>query len=226
MPDAPSSLEVFSLVKGVNVSTSVDGSNKVIRPFKSVYYLGTPPDIEAKDLSSCVVVFHDSTSEQFNGSTVEGSNTGDEPVQLTEKATKSVKVAGGNSTTLEQELKKFSLDECDRFADAGGKLGNFSVKTPDGLVAVKNPTNCWPVQPKDYTINAMVEEAWKITPVLIFTGKGNSSLVDKTSSQLTCMKVVTRLEPPPDSGKNSAVAVKASGFAVGIAVLARIFAFL
>ncbi|KAJ5384527.1 hypothetical protein N7517_002438 [Penicillium concentricum] len=257
IPDVPSSLSGFSLVKGVNVSTPLDGGNSVTRPFRSVYYLGTPPDIEAKDLSGCVVVFHDSPSDVFNGSTVEGSNTGDETrsasgtcfdvigktciEKVTEKATKSVKEAGGNCTTLEQELKKFSLDKCDRFADAGGKLGNFSVKALDDLVAVKNSTNCWPIQPKadqlieigsfitlrDYTANAMVEEAWKITPVLtVFTGKGNNSLVDETVSQLTCMKVVTHLAPPPDSYKNSAVAVKVSGFAAGIAVLAGIFAFL
>ncbi|KAJ5835010.1 hypothetical protein N7447_001036 [Penicillium robsamsonii] len=256
IPDVPSSLEGFSLVKGVNVSTSFDGSNSVTRPFKSVYYLGTPPDIEAKDLSGCVVVFHDPPSGSFNGSTVEGSNTGDETragtgtcfdiigktciEKVTEKATKSVKEAGGNCTTLERELKRFSLDECDGFAGAGGKLGNFSVKALDDLVAVKNSTNCWPIKPKsdqlveiesfialrDYTINALVEEAWKITPVLtVFTGKGNSSLVDETVSQLTCMKVVTHLEPPA-SGKNSAVAVKVSGFAAGVAVLAGIFAFL
>jgi hypothetical protein len=52
--------------------------------------------------------------------------------------------------------------------------------------------------------------------------------VDKTASQLTCLKVLTEEDPSDDenSSENSAVAVKASGFAAGIAVLAGIFALL
>ena len=74
----------------------------------------------------------------------------------------------------------------------------------------------------------MLDEAYKITPVLtVFTG-GNGSLVDKTASQMTCLKVVTEEDPADDkdSDKNGAVAIKGSGFAAVVAVLAGIFAFL
>jgi hypothetical protein len=45
----------------------------------------------------------------------------------------------------------------------------------------------------NYTNEANLAEVYKITPVLtVFTsGSGNNSLVDETSAQLTCLKVVT-----------------------------------
>ncbi|OQE47265.1 hypothetical protein PENCOP_c001G06981 [Penicillium coprophilum] len=262
IPDVPSSLEGFSLVKGVNVSAGMAGkdNDKPTRPFKSIYYLGTPSDVETKDLSGCVVVFHGAPSKKFDGPKLEGKNNGTDTraasgtcsdvidktciEKLTEKATKLAEDASGNvCTTLERELKKVSLDECDGFAGAGGKLGNFTVESFEDLNTVKNSSNCWPIQPKsdqlmeiasvtalnNYTAQALIDEAYKITPVLtVFTGKGNSSLVDKTASQLTCLKVVTEEDPEDDEdgSKNSAVAVKGSGFAAGIAILAGVLALL
>jgi hypothetical protein len=67
----------------------------------------------------------------------------------------------------------------------------------------------------------LLDEAYKITPILtVFTGKGNSSLIDETASQLTCLKIVTEEDPDDDkdSSENSAVTVKTSGFAATIAV--------
>lgn len=66
-----------------------------------------------------------------------------------EKATKLAEEANGNvCTTLERELKKTSLDECYGFSGKGSNLGNFTVKSLDGLNAVKNSSGCWPIQPK------------------------------------------------------------------------------
>jgi hypothetical protein len=61
----------------------------------------------------------------------------------------------------------------------------------------------------------------------VFVGKDNSSLVKETSSQMTCLKVVTEENPDDDkdSDKNSALMMQGSGLAAGIAVLvAGIFA--
>ncbi|KAJ5960403.1 uncharacterized protein N7479_007553 [Penicillium vulpinum] len=261
IPDVPSSLEGFSLVKGVNVSAAMAGkdNDKATRPFKSVYYLGTPSDVETKDVSGCVVVFLDAPSKKFDGRKLEGNSANRTDTRaasgtcsdiidktciekLTEKATKSAGDADGNfCTALEQELKKTSFNECDGFAGNGSGFGNFTVKSLDDLDALEKSSPCWPIRPesdhlmeiasvttlKNYSMQALLDEAYKITPVLtVFTGKGNSSLVNETASQLTCLKVVTIDDPPADSGKNSAVAVKASGFAAGIAVLVGIFALL
>ncbi|KAF7526963.1 hypothetical protein PCG10_003517 [Penicillium crustosum] len=262
IPDVPPPLEGFSLIKGVNVSAALAGkdNDKATRPFKSFYYLGTPSDIETKDLSGCVVVFHNAPSKKFNGSELEGNSNGTDVraasgtcsdvidkiciEKLTEKATKLAKETDGDvCTTLDQELKKTSLDECNGFAGKGSSLGNFTVKSLDGLNAVKNSSGCWPIQPKsdqlveiasattlkDYSAQALLDEAYKITPVLtVFARKDNISLVNQTASQLTCLKVVTEDDPSDDENgsENTAVAIRASGFSAGIAVLAGIFALL
>lgn len=82
---------------------------------------------------------------------------------------------------------------------------------------------------KNYSAQALLEEVYKITPVLtVFARNGNSSLVNQTASQLTCLKVVTEEDASDDkdSSENTAVAIKASGFAAGIAVLTGVFALL
>ncbi|CAG7939103.1 unnamed protein product [Penicillium nalgiovense] len=255
IPDVPSSLTGFSLVKGVNVSAGMAGNDndKPTRSFKSFYYLGTPSDVETRDLPGCVVVFNDAPSKEFNqnGTDVRAASGSCSDVidktcikRLTEKATELADEADENiCTRLERELESTSLDECNDFMGNGGNLGNFTVKSLGGLNAVKNSSDCWPIQPKsdqlmeiasvtalnDYTDTALYDEAYKITPVLtVFTGNDNSSLLDKPASQLTCLKVVTEEDPSDDenSSENFAVTVKASGFAAGIAVLAGIFALL
>ncbi|KAJ5188655.1 hypothetical protein N7491_004975 [Penicillium cf. griseofulvum] len=245
IPDVPSSLEGFSLMKGVNVSAGMAGkdNDKATRPFRSFYYLGTPSNVDIKDLSGCVFVFHDAPSKKFDGADTHAARGTCSDIigktcteKLTEKATKLAEDADGNvCMRLERELKKTSFDDCDGFAGNGGKLENFTVQSLDNLDTVKNSSNCWPIQPKsdqlvelasvtalnDYTAQAMFDEAYKITPVLtVFTGKGNSSLVDKTASQPTCLKVVTEENTGDykDSSESSAVTVKANGFAAGIAV--------
>ncbi|KAJ5616156.1 hypothetical protein N7537_001270 [Penicillium hordei] len=262
IPDVPSSLEGFSLIKGVNVSVSLAGkdNDKATRPFKSFYYLGTPSDVEIKNLSGCVILFHDAPFKKFDGPDLEGIYNGNDVraargtcsdvidktciEKLTEKAMELAEEANGNiCTMLERELKTTSLHECNGFAGKGSNLGNFTVKSLDGLNGVKNSSGCWPIQPKsdqlaeianfttlkNYSAQALLDEAYKITPVLtVFARKGNSSLVNQTASQLTCLKVVTEDDPSDDEkgSDNTAVAIRASGFAAGIAVLAGIFALL
>lgn len=86
-----------------------------------------------------------------------------------------------------------------------------------------------PLLQKNYSDNALLAEAYKITPVLTIFTKGNDSLVEKTVSQMTCLKVVTEEDAANDknSGENAAVALKGSGVAAGIAaVVAGLFALL
>ncbi|KAJ5576045.1 hypothetical protein N7535_002971 [Penicillium sp. DV-2018c] len=261
--DAPSSLDGFALVKGVNVSAGLGGkdNDKPTRPFKSFYYLGAPSDVEAKDLSGCVVVFHDPPSKMFKGPKLEGKDNGTDIraasgtcsdvidkkciKKITDRATKLGDENGGDvCERLDREFKKNAPDECDGFAGNGRSFGRFSVQSLNNLTSIPNSTDCWPVKPKsdqllgivgrttlrNYSGNALVDEAYKITPILtVFVGKDNSSLVKETSSQLTCLKVVTKENPDDDedSDKNSALMMKGSGFAGGIAVLvAAIFTFL
>jgi hypothetical protein len=162
IPAVPSSLEGFSLVKGVNVSAGQAGNDndndKPTRSFRSFYYLGTPSDVETRDLSGCVVVFNDAPSKKFNqnGNDVRAASGNCSDVidktcieRLTEKATELADEADGNvCTSLERELKSTSLDECNGFAGNGGNLGNFTVKLLGDLNAVKNSSDCWPIQPK------------------------------------------------------------------------------
>lgn len=74
----------------------------------------------------------------------------------------------------------------------------------------------------NYTAEALIDEAWKITPVLTVFMSGNGSAVDETSSQLTCLKVVTKENPDDDEdgSDSSAPALKGSGVrAAGMAVV-------
>ncbi|KAJ5794805.1 hypothetical protein N7457_001404 [Penicillium paradoxum] len=253
IPDVPSALDGFSLVKGVNVSAGLGGkdNDKPTRPFRSVYYLGAPSDANTKDLSGCVVIFNDAPSKKFDGPQLEGGNRTDTRAasgtcsdvidqkcidKLTERATK-VGQEGGSKicSSLEQELKKFSLNECNGFAGNSDRLGDFTVKQLDDLEPIPKSEGCWPIKPdsdqlleiasvkslRNYSANALIDEAYKITPVLTLFTKGNDSLVNTTVSQLTCLKVVTKEDPEDDkdSGKNSAMALKGSGLAAGIAAL-------
>ncbi|KAJ5123959.1 uncharacterized protein N7515_007784 [Penicillium bovifimosum] len=263
LADAPSYLSDFALLKGVNVSAPLGGKNndKPRRPFRSFYYLGAPSDAEAKDLSGCVVVFHDPPSKKFKGPKLQGKHNGTDTraasgtcsdvidkkciKMITDRATELADQANGEvCEELNREFKKNLPDECDGFGGNGRSFGEFSVKSLGNLTSIPNSTDCWPVMPKsdqllgimsstylrNYSADALIDEAYKITPILtVFVGKDNSSFVNETSSQMTCLKVVTEDNPDDDkdSDKSSALRMKASGLVGGIAVLvAGIFAIL
>jgi hypothetical protein len=63
---------------------------------------------------------------------------------------------------------------------------------PSLLASLLTASHANPIQ-NNYTNEANLAEVYKITPILtVFTfGDGNNSLVDETSAQLTCLKVVT-----------------------------------
>jgi hypothetical protein len=73
----------------------------------------------------------------------------------------------------------------------------------------------------NYSANALIQEAYKITPILtVFIG-GNESVIEHTSSQITCLKVVTEEDPSDDedSSESSATALRGGWLTVTIAVL-------
>ncbi|KAJ5316530.1 hypothetical protein N7508_001038 [Penicillium antarcticum] len=152
---------------------------------------------------------------------------------ITERARKVVQDSNSNvCENLEEELKKDSFNGCDGFGGQGTSLGDFTIKSFGVLDLMKNSSDCWPVQEKsdqlmqisevnshaNYSASALIQEAYKITPILtVFIG-GNDTLVDRASSQMTCLKVVTTEDPSDDddSSDNSAVALNKGWLAVTI----------
>ncbi|CEL08523.1 hypothetical protein ASPCAL11672 [Aspergillus calidoustus] len=238
--DIPSSLSGLSLVKGVNISESGDPDSSThgadeTRPYKSVYYLGTPSNLDNSALSGCAVVFNDPPTRHFEEPKINGSSvnvdtraaTGSCPDVIEQSCINALTRqareldygrAGSNSTgsgspcdALERALRDNAPKECGDLTGAGDGLGEFSVVSlgdASEISAQQNSSsNCWPVLPKsdallqfaedtvrnNYTNEANLAEVYKITPILtVFTsGSGNNSLVDETSAQLTCLKVVT-----------------------------------
>ncbi|KAM5445193.1 hypothetical protein MaudCBS49596_007782 [Microsporum audouinii] len=258
IPDVPSALKGFSLVKGVNVSAADDGADndKPTRPFKSVYYLAVPEKVETKGLTSCAVIFNISPSKKFKGPRLEGNAVATDTRAatgvcsdvveqrcidtITQRAKNATEIANGNACeALERELQKGPFDGCDGFSGQGSLLANFTVKPLGDLNAVKNSTDCWPVQQKSdklmeitevtsyatYTVDALINEAYKITPILTVFVSKNGSFVDSTSAQMTCLKVVTQEIPTEDNhgAKNLSAAVRGGWLTVGMAVLMGVF---
>jgi hypothetical protein len=76
----------------------------------------------------------------------------------------------------------------------------------------------------NYSASALIQEAYKITPILtVFIG-GDESAIERTSPQITCLKVVTEEDPSDDddSSESSAVALRGGWLTVTIAVLVGI----
>ncbi|KAA8642506.1 uncharacterized protein ATNIH1004_011451 [Aspergillus tanneri] len=145
---------------------------------------------------------------------------------LTKRATMAIDNAQGQDicADLRSQLKRDTIDGCADLAGTGHGLGNFTVTSLGDLSPVRNSSDCWPIQPKSDNLaeitqntvlrnasaEAVYDEAYKITAVLtVFAGKGNSSLVKQTSSQMTCLKLVTNENPGGDKGadKNSATPI-------------------
>ncbi|KAK1145529.1 hypothetical protein N8T08_004087 [Aspergillus melleus] len=158
---------------------------------------------------------------------------------LTKRASEVADDADSNPcSALERELKKDNIDDCKNLGGAGNGFGNFTVTSFGDLNAVSNSSaDCWPITPKsdglaeiavetshsNYTAEALINEAYKITPVLTVFVSGNGSAVDKTSSQLTCLKVVTKENASEaDSGSSSsasALEISSGVRTAGMAIL-------
>ncbi|KAL3461193.1 hypothetical protein BJX64DRAFT_289569 [Aspergillus heterothallicus] len=279
--DAPSSLHGLSLIKGVNISESGDPDSSThgadeTRPYKSVYYLGTPSNLDTAAFSGCAVVFNDPPTDHFDTPKINGSSvnvdtraaTGTCPDVIEQSCIDALVrqarevdygSAGANSTSsnsssspcsaLERALLNDAPEACGDLTGAGDGLGRFTVVSLGDLAEVSAQQNsssdCWPVLPKsdgllqfaedtirnNYTNEANLAEVYKITPILtVFTSSsGNSSLVDDTSAQLTCLKVVTtqNTDNAEDTGEDAASLSTVNMFGVtAAAFMAAIFSLL
>lgn len=249
IPDLPSSLQGLSLVKGVNISAT--GPKDAV-PFTSVYYLGAPSNLDVSELAGCAVVFNNPPPKHFpggdNGTDVEASQGTCSDVieqRCIDTLTAQARKITGNSTSscsvLESELKQSAFEECRDFAGSGAGLGNFTVWELSDLSPINSSQNsssdCWPVTPKsdnlveigsdvalgNNTAAANLQQVYKITPVLT-AFFGQSQLVNKTTAQLTCLKVVTEEHPDDadDGSKNAAAPLMINLLGVGVAAFATL----
>ncbi|KAE8359504.1 hypothetical protein BDV27DRAFT_135989 [Aspergillus caelatus] len=251
IPNVPSTLEGLSLIKGVNVSEGDEGKREFNSAYYlgtpsaldvndlngCVVTFNDPPE---KQFDGPI-----KTGKDRNVTDVQAARgTCPDIIEqkcidtLTERA-RSVTNATSNDgvcAALERELKRNTFEECGILGGKGKGLGNFTVTSFGNLSSVKNSTDCWPVKPKsdglalitentavgNNTAASMYREAWKITPVLtVFVGKGNKSLVDRTSSQMTCLKVVTEENPEEEEkgSESSASMFSTSPRVAGMAML-------
>ncbi|EZF33525.1 hypothetical protein H109_07443 [Trichophyton interdigitale MR816] len=260
--NAPSALEGFSLVKGVNVSNEADEDTGL--PFNSLYYLSVPEKADAGKLRGCAVVFNDAPFKKFKYPMKEGKIAGASVIvnmtdsraaagrcsdvieqscidKILQHASDVADDGSGNTCEkLEQEMKK-NFDGCTSFGGPGTSLGNFTVKSLDALSTVKNSSDCWPTKQKSDrlleiardtsysnetdTYDDYTKEAYKITPVLTLFVGGDGSLVDHTSSQMTCLKVITmtKYDVEPGHPENKAMISRGSWVSLVAVGLTAIF---
>ncbi|KAJ0421247.1 hypothetical protein BJY00DRAFT_300919 [Aspergillus carlsbadensis] len=158
--DIPSALFGLSLVKGVNISESGDPDSSThgadeTRPYKSVYYLGTPSNLDTSALSGCAVIFNDPPTRHFEEPKINGSSVNVDTRAATGSCADVIEQscidaltrqarevdygsAGSNSTggssgsgspcsALERDLRENAPEECGDLTGAGDGLGEFSV---------------------------------------------------------------------------------------------------
>lgn len=187
--DIPDSLDGISLVKGVHIEDSEDkgdthnGADKT-RPFRSVYYLGTPASVDADDLSGCAVVFNDPPTGHFRKPLISDSVNVDTRAaygtcpdvikqdcidKLTEQA-RNTKYNGANPcSTLQSTLQDNPPDECRDLTGGGDGLGKFDVVSLGNLSTISKSdnasSNCWPVLPKSNNLAQLADDTTMVCPV-------------------------------------------------------------
>lgn len=178
----PDSLDGISLVKGVHVEDDEDrgdtdnGADKT-RPFRSVYYLGTPANVDVDDLSGCAVVFNDPPTGHFNKPLINDSvnvntraayGTCPDVIQqdciekLTEQARKTKYNGSSPCSTLQSALQDNPPDECSDLTGGGDGLGKFDVISLGNLSTISKSDNassdCWPVLPKSNNLAQLTDD--------------------------------------------------------------------
>lgn len=160
IPDVPSSLEDFSIVKGVNISGA--GADD----FTSVYYLGTPSNVSLDDVSGCAVIFHDAPQESFEEG---GSHTCSEVISqscIDAIQDRASDVAGDDNddlcTALRDDLRDNRISACKDMTGGGKYIGNISVTAISSLENIGSSRNsssdCWPILPKSANLAQMFTE--------------------------------------------------------------------
>ncbi|EZF22355.1 hypothetical protein H112_04804 [Trichophyton rubrum D6] len=204
-------LKGFSLVKAVNVSaTPVQFNSSRVRPIRSFYYLGTPEHTETNSLSGCAVIFNDPPANKFTPPS--GADT--------------FAATGTCADVIQQKC-------IDTITQRARNAANRARGNANACNALENSSDCWPVQQKSDGLMQIAEvisngsssraedfigEAYKITPVVtVLLGGNNNSLVHNTTSQMTCLKMVSHRHYP--YSENSAADLRGGWLAVTIATL-------
>lgn len=186
--DVPDSLDGISLVKGVHIDDPNGGGNadlgaEASRPFRSVYYLGTPSGLDVSDLSGCAVVFNDPPTGHFDQPVINDTvdvdiraSTGTCPdvIQqscidsLTRQAS-NVRLGGSNPcSALSSELHDNPPEACSDLTGAGDGLGNFNVVSLGNLSTISESnnasSNCWPILPKSDNLAQLSSDTTMVRP--------------------------------------------------------------
>ncbi|ETS74483.1 hypothetical protein PFICI_14349 [Pestalotiopsis fici W106-1] len=245
IPDVPDSFAGLTIVKGVNVSTAgpAADSNGNDRQYKSVYYLGAPDSQTIDNLDGCAIVFHDTLNGiKFNGvNSASDQGTCQDVISQSciDALTQQVSTLWANETSgdrcaaVSDALASASLTECVDMVGTGKGLGNFTAQTLSDLSPISGDqnasSNCWPITPKSdslaklgeetdsdgYDFASFQDQVYKLTPVLTLL----STSTNDSSSQLSCVKLITTKELSPD-GESAASSRTYSILGVGIAIAA------
>ncbi|KAL6231250.1 hypothetical protein BDW75DRAFT_220725 [Aspergillus navahoensis] len=218
VPNVPDSLDGISLVKGVHIEDPQSGGNaggdgsEASRSFRSVYYLGTPSNLDVGDLSGCAVVFNNPPTGHFDVPKLNDSITVDtrasygtcpDVIQwgciesLTRQAG-DVRYAGSNACwALASDLRDNPPDECSDMTGSGAGLGSFDVVSLGNLSTISQTANgssdCWPVLPKSDNLYQLYDDTTKGN----YTEEGNLAEMYKITPILTVFA--------PDNSTNSLV---------------------
>ncbi|RDW76892.1 uncharacterized protein DSM5745_06884 [Aspergillus mulundensis] len=199
----PDSLVGISLVKGVHIEDPESGGGNGSdddRSFKSVYYLGTPSNLDVGDLSGCAVVFNDPpTGPGFQQPKINDSvavdiraSYGTCPDVITQgcidsltRQARNVQTGSNGCSALKSDLEDNPPDECSDLTGAGDGLGRFDVISLGNLSTISQSANgssdCWPVQPKSDNLAQLYDD----TSNGNYTEEGNLAEMYKITPILT-----------------------------------------
>lgn len=174
VPDVPCSLTGISLIKAVNASTY--GKSE----FRTVYYLGTPPDLDLGGLEGCAVFFHDSAALfKPEGEDVRATRGVCRDViehecidELPKQARNSVSDWNKEPSTehpckaLRDDLWDSPVDGCGDMSGDGLGIGRIAVVSLGDLSPISKiqneSSNCWPVVPKSNDLTVLTSDTVEV----------------------------------------------------------------
>ncbi|CBF69438.1 predicted protein [Aspergillus nidulans FGSC A4] len=230
--NAPDSLAGISLVKGVHIEDPKSGGNaggdgsEESRSFRSVYYLGTPSNLEVADVSGCAVVFNDPPTGHFDVPKLNDSITVDtrasygtcpDVIQqgciegLTRQAGK-LQYSGSNAcSALASDLRNNPPDECSDMTGSGDGLGSFDVVSLSNLSTISQSangsSNCWPILPKTDNLAQLYDDTTKGN----YTEQGNLAEMYKITPILTVFTSDNSTNSPVNNTAASLTCLKVVG---------------
>ncbi|KAH7259838.1 hypothetical protein NW759_002708 [Fusarium solani] len=218
IPDVPDALEDFSIVKGVNISTTKKGDEL----FTSVYYLGYPQNVSLDEVHGCAVFF-DPPGKTFPENTTGTCSDIIDPecidgIQEVAASALTYKYVDGICRDLQRELEDSNISACNNYTGTGEGIRRsvfaISLSNLTNIEGQENATSdCWPILPKSANLaplfysfrswdggpfpQSAYDEVHKITPVLtLFMAKSNSkNVVNKTVGRMSCIQIESTWTP-------------------------------